>query len=249
MRSDRLPVQLQRLATASAAAAVVYALWIRPRMLRWGATPDETSHTYPGDELVPDPAGGATMATTLPAPPEKVWLWLVQMGGERGGWYSWDRLDNDGRPSTDRIVPEWQNLEVGQHLQRPPKGPKNWWTVVILEPDRTMVLQTGYGPTGQSLPEQRTGTVPRAYTEGTWGFHLRAAPEGGTRLVVRTRNRSRPRLLNGPFGVLVGEPVHFIMQTRQFHNLRTRVALSPHRSAGRGSPRLSSRASNSPSTS
>jgi hypothetical protein len=76
--------------------------------------------------------------------------------------------------------------------------------------------------------------------DGTWSFHLRAAPEGGTRLVVRTRNRSRPRLLNGLFGVLVGEPVHFIMQTRQFHNLRTRVALSPHRSAGRRSPRLSS---------
>jgi len=63
VRSDRLRVQLQPLATASAAAAVVYALWIRPRMLRWGATPDETSHTYPGDELVPDPDGGATMAT------------------------------------------------------------------------------------------------------------------------------------------------------------------------------------------
>jgi hypothetical protein len=78
--------------------------------------------------------------------------------------------------------------------------------------------------------------VPRAYTEGTWSFHLRAAPKGGTRLVVRTRNRSRPRRLNGLFGVRVGEPVHFIMQTRQFHNLRTRVALSPHRSAGRRRP-------------
>jgi hypothetical protein len=58
MRSDRLLVQLPRLATASVAAAMVYALWIRPRMLRWGVTPDEASHTYPGDELVPDPGDG-----------------------------------------------------------------------------------------------------------------------------------------------------------------------------------------------
>ena len=83
------------------------ALWIRPGLLTWGATTQETTRAYPGDELVPEPDGGATMATTLPAPPEAVWSWLVQMGGDRGGWYSWDLLDNNGRPSTDRIVPEW----------------------------------------------------------------------------------------------------------------------------------------------
>jgi proline iminopeptidase len=41
--------------------------------------------------------------------------------------------------------------------------------------------------------------------------------------VIRTRSRGRPRLVTRPFVLLVGEPVHFIMQTRQLHNLRTRV--------------------------
>jgi hypothetical protein len=208
---------------AAAAAPVLYVLWIRPRLLTWGATRDETTRTYPGDELVPDANGGATMATTLPAPPEKVWPWLVQMGGNRGGWYSWDSLDNNGERSADRIVPEWQNLEEGQHLHRAPKGPTNWWTVVVLEPNRTLVLRTSYKSlTGQSY-DPRSGPMPRAYTDGIWGFHLQSAPGGRTRLVTRTRNWSRPRLLARPFGLLLGEPVHFVMQTRQLHNLRTRV--------------------------
>src|SRR4249919_1132915 len=93
-------IRLLRLVAACAAPAL-YALWIRPRLLAWGATPDETTRTYPGDELVPDPDSGATMATILPAPPERVWPWLVQMGGDRAGWYSWDRVDNNGEPSAN----------------------------------------------------------------------------------------------------------------------------------------------------
>jgi hypothetical protein len=79
---------------AACAVPVLYALWVRPRLLTWGATHDEVSGTYPGDELLPDPAHSSTMATTLPAPPERVWPWLVQMGYDRAGWYSWDKLDS-----------------------------------------------------------------------------------------------------------------------------------------------------------
>jgi len=93
---------------------------------------------------------------------------------------------------------------------------------VILEPNRTLVLQTSYDLLGQSF-DPRTGPLPWASTEGTWGFYLNEAPKGRTRLVVRTRSRGRPSLLMRPLGLLGGEPVHFIMQTRQFHNLRTRV--------------------------
>lgn len=220
---------------AAFAAPALYGLSVRPRLLTWGATRDEASAAYPGDELVPEPNGGATMATTLPAPPEKVWPWLAQLGGHRGGWYSWDWLDNNGEPSAARIVPEWQSLEEGQQLYRvaapkwqhagedEPEDP-NWWTVAIVEPNRTLVLQTSYAlPSGQGF-DPGSGPMPRAYVEGMWGFHLRPAAGGRTRLVTRTRSRSRPRALTRPLTLLVGEPVHFIMQTRQFHNLRTRVS-------------------------
>jgi hypothetical protein len=154
------------------------------------------------------------MATFLAASPERVWPWLVQMGGGRAGWYSWDWLDNNGEPSADRVVPGWQNLEVGRRL----RGPTNWWSVVVLEPNRTLVLQSSYGLlTGRSFDPQ-SGLRPRVYVDGIWGFHLRPDADGRTRLVIRTRSRSRPRLFARPFALLVGEPVHFILQTRQFHN-------------------------------
>jgi hypothetical protein len=84
MRMLQPRARLLLLAVASA-APLVYASWIRPRMRSWGATPAETTRTFPGDELIPDPNGGATMGMTLPAPPKRVWLWLLQMGGGRGG--------------------------------------------------------------------------------------------------------------------------------------------------------------------
>ena len=160
----------RRLVLATAVAApMLYARWLRPQLLTWGATPEETTGAYPGDKLVPDPDGGATMATTLPAPPERVWPWLVQMGLGRGGWYSWDWLDNDGAPSADRIVAHWQRLEVGQHLDRVPKGLTNWWIVAVLEPDRTLVLQGSYESlTGQGF-DPRSGPRPWAWVEGSGG--------------------------------------------------------------------------------
>jgi proline iminopeptidase len=90
----------------------VYSLWARPRLLTWGATAEELADIYPGENLMPGARGCATMATTLPAPPERVWRWLVQMGGDRGGWYTWDWLDNNGRPSAERIMPHPEDLWV-----------------------------------------------------------------------------------------------------------------------------------------
>jgi hypothetical protein len=97
---------------------------------------------------------------------------------------------------------------------------------VAVEPYRTLVLRSSYGLlTGRSV-DPRSGRPPRAYVDGIWGFHLWPDPRG-TRLVVRTRGRNRPRPFTRPLGLLVFEPVHFLMQTWQFHNLRRRVAVRP----------------------
>ena len=130
-------------------------------MLRWGATPAEIASTYPGDDLVPGAEGSSTMATTLPAGPETVWPWLVQMGTDRAGWYSWDRFDHGGKPSADRIVPEWQGVQEGQRLIQAPDG-SSWFTVAGLEPNRTLVLRTNYElPSARSF-EIGSGPPPRA---------------------------------------------------------------------------------------
>jgi hypothetical protein len=199
-------------------------------MLTWGATRDETVRSYPGDDLVADPDSEATMSTTLSALPESVWRWLVQMGGGRGGWYSWDWLDNNGRPSANRIVPQWQSLKQGQHLDRvfaPGNKGLSYFTVEVLDPNRTLVLHSTYGMFSGLSFDPRSGPVPRAYVDGIWGFHLRATPSGGTRLVVRSRSRSAPRPVARPLNLLLGEPLHFLMQTLQFQNLHKRVKAEP----------------------
>lgn len=198
-------------------------------MRNCGATRDEITRRYPGDQLIPDPAAESTMARTLPAPPESVWRWLVQMGSDRGGWYSWDWLDN-GKPSAERIVAEWQELGEGQQLLRASvpgaKGPA-FFTVDLLELNTTLVLHSTYGMfTGRSFDLQ-SDRFPWAYIDGIWAFHLHLTATGHTRLIVRQRARSEPRAVAGLYGLLVGEPVHFLMQTRQFHNLSARVQRQP----------------------
>jgi hypothetical protein len=86
-------------------AAVVYGRWVRPRLLHWGASDEEVAGPFPGSDVVPGGRRGATMAVTINAPPDQVWPWLVQLGGDRGGWYSWDHLDNGGRPSAREVHP------------------------------------------------------------------------------------------------------------------------------------------------
>src|SRR6266480_1020000 len=130
--------------TAKLAAALGlfdgYALAVRPRLLRWGATDEELRRPFPGAELTPGGTRGATTAVTIDAPPARVWPWLVQMGVDRGGWYSWDRLDNFGRRSTETIHPEWQAIAVGDRFTAKPDGSESW-EVAALEPERFLCLR------------------------------------------------------------------------------------------------------------
>jgi len=98
-------------ALISAHAAVV-----RPWSRRWGATDDEVRRAMPGDGVVLNAGYVATRAVTIKAPPEQVWPWLVQIGSGRAGWYSYDRVDNAGRPSARRILAE---PEAGSQVYSP----------------------------------------------------------------------------------------------------------------------------------
>ncbi|MFD8588532.1 hypothetical protein ACFV1B_03075 [Streptomyces sp. NPDC059637] len=210
-----------RLPVAGAAAAVLYAVLVRPRLLRCGATREEAGRTLPGDDLVPGARSRTTMAATLPAPPVRVWPWPAQMGCDRAGWYSRDRLDNGGRPSAATLVPRWQDLAEGDRLYSVPGG-RAWFTAAVVDPPRTLVLHACLSlPSG--VPFDPAGPRPRAWTEGVWGFHLEPLPGGRTRLLVRTVGRDEPRLPMRPVSVLFGEPAHLVMQRRQFRNLRARV--------------------------
>lgn len=205
------------------AAAAVYARWVRPRLVRWGASDEEVSGPYPGADLVPGGQRGVTMAVTIDAPPERVWPWLVQLGGDRGGWYSWDHLDNAGRPSAREVHPEWQDLAVGDHMKYRTRrrGPVDAWEVAALEPNRFLGL---YGSSDlRGRPLDRRGPRPAVYTEGLWGFLLEELPGGRTRLVVGGHQATRPRWLGRLYDYWVYVPVVWIMQARMLAVLKRNV--------------------------
>lgn len=189
-------------------------------MLNWGATDAEVRMTYPGSELIPDGVRGGTMATTFEAPPSELWPWLVQMGCDRAGWYSWDRLDNGGRPSAERIHPEWQSIAVGDRLSSLPSGGA-WFEVAALEPERFLALRAPLDARGR--PFDTSGIRPRVFSDSLWGFHMTELPGGRTRLVNSGFAALRPRKLFLAANVVFWDPAHWVMQTRQWSNLRRRV--------------------------
>jgi len=114
----------------------VFALY-RPWHVTWGATHDEITANMPGDDVVAAPIFNATRAVTIDALPGAIWPWLVQIGFGRAGWYSYDLLDNLGRRSAERIIPELQRVEVGDLVPLGSCGDRGM-RIKAFEPDRWM---------------------------------------------------------------------------------------------------------------
>ena len=171
-------------------AAAIYGFWVRPRLWRWGATDEEVAGPYPGAELVPEGERAATMAVTIEAPADQIWPWLVQMGGDRGGWYSWDRLDNGGRPSAQEVRPEWQDLALGDHVKYwTAAGPVDAWEVAALEPNRFLGLR--------GLTDLRGGQA-RSEATAAIGLHRRALGLPVERTAWRAHTPGHRRLPGHP---------------------------------------------------
>ena len=212
-------------AVGAAAAAAGYVLALRPRLLNWGATAQEAAGPLAGDELVPTPRLQSTRAVSIAAPPSAVWPWLVQLGAGRGGMYSYDALENAaglGMHSADRILPEFQQLAVGDII---PLSASGGIPVRRLEPERVLALggtldpRTGQ-PAGAGAWDGRRVSGPRL--EVGWTFVLQPLGARSTRLLARTRYDYSPLPLGIPLRVVL-EPLQFLMERRMLLGIRTRV--------------------------
>jgi hypothetical protein len=229
----------RKVAGVTGMAVVVYGVWVRPRLWRWGATDEEVAGPFPGADLVPEGERGATMAVTIEAPPDQVWPWLVQMGGDRGGWYSWDRLDNGGRPSAHEVHPEWQDLAPGDHVKFWTRnGPVDAWEVAALEPNRFLGLRGLRDLRGRNLEPAQPR--PPAYVEGLWGFLLRELPGGRTRVVIGGYQAIRPRWLGRFVFYWLYIPVTWIMQARMLAVLKRDIERAAHAPPPAGAVRRNS---------
>ena len=125
-------------AVGAVAALGAHLAWIRPRIFRWGSTEEEASRPMDGDDRCPRPQLNATRAVTVAAAPQDIWPWLVQWGWNRAGFYSYDLLDNLGRPSSRRVLPQFQRLAVGDEL-----APGVPWMSSLGGPPLALALKSG----------------------------------------------------------------------------------------------------------
>jgi hypothetical protein len=208
------------------AVAVASGIALTEAVLVWlgrtyGSTAAERAATLPGDDIVPNPQVATDHAITVDAPPEAVWPWLVQMGWHRGGWYTARWVDRLLFPanlaSEDRIVPDLQDLSIGDFV--PDGAPETGcgFIVELLEPDRVLVLHST-----SHLPDQWRADH-RASLDWSWAFVLRPIDGGRrTRFSFRSRWRTAPWWLTmgGWLGVV---PADFVMSRQMLLGVKGRV--------------------------
>jgi hypothetical protein len=182
----------------------------RRRYLRWGSTPEELAAALPGDELMPRASTTATRAISVAAAVDDVWPWIAQIGQGRGGFYSYDFLENligCDVHNADRVVPEWQSIAVGDAVRLHPDVALR---VAAVDPGRALVLRGGVA----------MGSAAPPY-DFTWAFAVRAQGDGITRLVVRERYA-----YTRWWSALLVEPVQlisFVMSRRMLLGIRRRA--------------------------
>ena len=193
-------------------AYMAVAVVMRPTSIRWGTTAIERAAALPGDEVFPVRANyRIDHGVTIHAPASAVWPWLVQLGQDRAGFYSYDWLERAFGAdihNASRIHPEWQARSVGDTIfatQRSYFGGRFGglgWRVNVLEPMQVIGLEN-------------------------WGtFVLQPIDSGTTRLIVRTRGDAPPGVASFLFAsldVFVFEPAHFIMERGMLLGIRRRA--------------------------
>jgi hypothetical protein len=197
-------IGLAGLAASAVAIEWLYRRYLRACVLTWGATAEEVARPLPGDELLEPAHIVATRAIGIDAPPSAIWPWLVQMGPGRAGAYTYDWIENLfglNMHSTDRIVPEWQQLEVGDLLRSREGRPGI--RVEILEPERVLSNRSEAG-------------------DWVWTFAL--VPENGsTRLISRNRIAMKGAAAGQRLGMLVMEPGSLVMERKMLLGIKRRA--------------------------
>jgi hypothetical protein len=179
--------------------------FVGERRRRWGTQGSEATDPLPGDDLVPDPKWSYTLGVDVAAPPEAVWPWIAQIGQARGGFYTYQTLENMFGcrvRNTTEILPEHQHPEIGQEVYLHPTAPP--MRIELVDPPSALVLfgsPTEVGADGGGM--------------STWQFVVDRSPGGGSRLLTRGRYDHTPdwksRLAFGRFPM---EVVTFVMSRK-----------------------------------
>jgi len=179
---------------------------MRSKLRKWGSTEEELARELPGDELIKDVKGWYNHAITIKAAPADVWPWVMQLGQNKGGFYSYELLENvvgSKIHNTDRIVPEFQDTAVGDAVMMTPKAAP--YIVVTVDPDRAFILRLRVNLENNETIDAAE-PLPEKYQDGSWLFFIEETAEGTTRMITRSRNIWNQSKTNtffyGLFGIL-----------------------------------------------
>lgn len=195
-----------------------YSAFVRPRLLRWGATENECDAPWPGDRLVAGSAARVTRAITIRAPAKDVWPWIVQIGQNRAGFYTYPWLEAAAgapAPRVERIDPRLQHRSVGDTvwLTSPGRfGNAGRLVVALLVPERAMILTTP--------SDAERAFVGKPVRNGTWGFILDEGADGTTRLILRSLS-THPALFPLSLAyLLLLEPARFFIERKMLSEIK-----------------------------
>lgn len=196
-----------------------------------GASAAERARPLPGDSRLPGAILSLTHAITIEAPPEHVWPWLAQMGAGRGGWYSWDRIDNGGVPSAREIVPALQSIAAGDVLPAVP-GATDAFVVAALDPPVDLLL-TAPDVSGQLAAtwehvleragRDRTRLLARSRISGAWIEAARRAGRPGEPLLPIERGYRLIARLPRPVLFALAGLGHRFMEARHLRGIKRRA--------------------------
>jgi hypothetical protein len=219
---------------AAIASTVLANPLLRAFYRKWGATEHEARKPLAGDELIKSPRMQYTRAISIKTPPEEVWPWLIQIGYERAGWYSYDVLEDvagagqfvDGE-SAERVVPDLQQLAVGDTIRL---DDKRSFRVHTLDAPRVLILTDARdGETNEPwIPGE--DPQPEDFIHASWAFVLEDPEdlelpefEGGTRLLIRWRLDYTPKRSHDIMWKAFVEPINFVMERKMMLGLKKRA--------------------------
>ena len=215
----RVPIGVRKLAAVIVAAIAVFALFfsvVRPLYLRWGATDAELATVFPGEEIFPVAGSRSVRGVTVGAPADEVWPWVAQIGQDRGGFYSYEVLEDlvgCEMPRATRVMPEHQAWREGDQMWMYPKqklGGAGGARLVAHEPGRILMFAS-----------RALGATVDQPEAGVWGFVVQALDGGRSRLLAVSRSAPEASPIAAAFGRAVFEPAHYVMERRMLLNLRT----------------------------
>ena len=209
MKSNGVLVRVMALLGATAVLLLAFHLFVRPWYLQWGATGKEAREPLVGDRIVANAASQETRAITIHAGVQQVWPWLAQLGQDRGGFYSFDILENLAgceMPTTDGLRPDRQSWQEGDKLWMYPSnkaGGAGFATLRDVVPGRAL----GFGT-------HMVGTPIQSPENGSWSFALEPIGAAATRLLIRGRGATGRSPSETAFDMFLFEPLHFMMERR-----------------------------------